>query len=327
MKSADTVLIRLLLLLFVVFIALGSSFLWWRDAVSSVSSEDTKPVIFTIQTGEGVRTIANRLKQENLIRSSTGFFLIVKFMGIGTQLQAGDFRLNRTMNAAAVAQELTHGMKDVWLTTLEGWRDEEVAGKLAKDLDIPETEFLKYAQIGYMFPDTYLIPRDSSAAGIAQIFLSTFNKKVTPQMKADSDKTGLSLKDIIILASIVEREGNTPQDRPIIAGILLKRLKADWPLQTDATLQYALGYQSQEKSWWKKFLTDADKKLQSPYNTYLNTGLPPGPISNPGLESIKSVIYPQASENWYYIHDTEGKVHFAKTLDDHNANIAKYLSN
>lgn len=144
-------------------------------------------------------------------------------------------------------------------------------------------------------------------------------------MREDAKTIDLSLGQVIILASIVEREGRSAEDRPIIAGILLKRLKADWPLQTDATLQYALGYQAREKSWWKKSLTLEDKNVRSAYNTYLNPGLPPGPISNPGIESIKAVIYPKESEYWYYLHDPAGSVHYATTIEEHNANVAQYL--
>jgi UPF0755 protein len=130
---------------------------------------------------------------------------------------------------------------------------------------------------------------------------------------------------VITLASIIEREGQTNEDRPVIAGILMNRLEAGWPLQADATLQYALGYQSKDKTWWKKTLYDEDKKINSPYNTYANPGLPPGPISNPGLASIQAAIYPKKTDYWYYLHDPAGGVHYAITLEEHNANIAKFL--
>ena len=211
------------------------------------------------------------------------------------------------------------------MTTLEGWRAEEVAAKLSKDLDIPESEFLKVAREGYMFPDTYLFPKDATVGAVARLFFSTFDAKVDEKMRADAKKTGLTFDEVMTLASIVEREGRTAEDRPMIAGILLNRLKADWPLQADATLQYALGYQVREKTWWKKELFDDDKKVKSPYNTYLNPGLPPGPIANPGIVSIKAVIYPKTSDYWYYLHDPKGGVHYGRTLEDHNRNIEKYL--
>ncbi|MFZ5845227.1 MAG: endolytic transglycosylase MltG [Patescibacteria group bacterium] len=316
---------RLGILLLVVVLLAGGGWLWWKDATAAADPTDKTPVVFVIKKGESVKSIASRLDEQGLIRSSPAFFLLIKLLGIERDLQAGDFRLNRSMDAAAVARELTHGMLDVWVTLLEGWRVEEMATKIARELDIPEAQFLAYAREGYMFPDTYLIPRDATPAAVANIFLANFDKKITSQMREDAKKSGLTLREVIILASIVEREGRTDSDRPVIAGILLKRLKAGWPLQADATLQYALGYQPNEKSWWKKSLTEADKKIKSPYNTYARAGLPPGPISNPGLAAIRAVIYPTTSDYWYYLHDLEGGVHFARTIEEHNQNIAKYL--
>lgn len=316
---------RFIVLFFVLVVVALMGWLWWNDSISPVDPDDTTPVIFVVARGDGAKTIAANLSQQNLIRSPTGFFLLVKLLGIERELQAGDFRLTRAMDAKTIGEELTHGILDLWVTILEGWRSEEVAAKIARDLDIPEQEFLKYTREGYMFPDTYLIPRDATAAAIAKMFTENFDKKVTPQMREDAKKTGLTLDEVLVLASIVEREGRTVQDRPVIAGILLKRLKADWPLQADATLQYALGYQSMEKTWWKKLLFEEDKKIRSPFNTYLTPGLPPRPISNPGLESIRAVIYSTNSDYWYYLHDPAGAVHYAKTVDEHNANVAGYL--
>jgi len=325
MKSSNTVVIRLVVFLLVALFVVGSTSLWWFDSTRAADIKNAEPVSFRVNAGDGVRTIAGNLAEDNLIRSSTAFFVLVKLMGLERNLQAGDFRLNRTMDARTVARALTHGVEDLWVTTLEGWRNEEIATVLAKNLDLPESEFLKQASIGYMFPDTYLIPQDATAGAVIGLFKSAFDKKVSPEMRADIRGTGMTEKDIITLASIVEREGRTDEDRPVIAGILLNRLKAGWPLQADATLQYALGYQSSERSWWKKALTEEDKKVRSPYNTYLNPGLPPGPISNPGLASIRAAIYPKVTDYWYYLHDPSGGVHYATDLDGHNANIEKYL--
>ncbi len=313
------------MLFFVILLSLGSGWLWWRDALAPVDPKETNLEMFVIERGEGVKNIAARLAAARLIRSSTGFYLLVKFMGIEHNLQAGDFRLNRSMDTKTIALELTHGMLDVWVTTLEGWRVEEIAAKLNKELDIPESEFIKVAREGYMFPDTYLVPRDATVGAVAILFRSTFDEKIDAPLRNDAKKTGLSLDGVITLASIVEREGRSEEDRPVIAGILLKRFKADWPLQADATLQYALGYQTEEKTWWKKNLFDEDKKIDSIYNTYLHTGLPPRPISNPGLSSIRAVIYPKETDYWYYLHDPEGRAHYARTLEEHNQNSATYL--
>ena len=134
------------------------------------------------------------------------------------------------------------------------------------------------------------------------------------------------MKQVLILASLVEREARQSSTREKVAGIILKRYLADWPLQIDATVQYVLGYQPNEKSWWKKELSEEDLKIDSPFNTYINKGLPPDPICNPSLSSIKAVI--NADENtpyWYYLTDNQGVMHYAITLEEHQNNINKYL--
>ncbi len=317
--------IRIVVLLILVALLLGGGIFWWKWGLSPVNSQDKRQRIFVVQKGDGVREIAARLKKDGLIRDQIAFFLLIKKMGIDQNLQAGDYRLSPNMNASVVAQNLTKGMLDIWVTILEGWRDEEIALKLAADLSVPEREFLKYAQEGRMFPDTYLFPKEATGAAVAKILKDNFDKKFTPILQQQARNEGLTPDEAIVLASIVEKEASGNNDRNIIAGILLKRLKKDWPLQADATVQYSLGYQPDTKTWWKKELTDFDKKIKSPYNTYQNTGLPPAPICNPGLASIKAALFPQESPYWYYLHDPEGNVHYAKTIDEHEANIAKFL--
>ncbi len=327
MKSNNTtaVLTRVIVFFLVTLVCVGGVFAWWMDSMQSVNPADQTPIAFTIHPGDGARAIATNLEAEHLIRSPTAFFILVKLMGIEKKLQAGDFRLNRSMDSRTVAEQLTHGFQDVWVTTLEGWRDEEIAAILSKHMDIPESEFLKIAHVGYMFPDTYRIPRDATAGAIVNMFRSTFDTKVTDEMRQKAAQDGMTMDQVITLASLVEREGLTDTDKPVIAGILIKRWKANWPLQVDATLQYALGYQPAEKTWWKKVLSADDRAVKSPYNTYTNPGLPPGPICNPGISSINAVLFPKASDYWYYLHDPAGGVHYAKTIEEHNANIAKYL--
>lgn len=325
MKSNKKVYSRFIIFLIVVGILGCSIWFWWKSSIAAVNSADQKPILFQISQGEGVKSIASRLYQHDLIRSPTAFYIMVKLDHLERQLQAGDFRLNKAMNTSQIAKGLTHGILDIWITTLEGWRSEEIATKVNKHLDIPETELLKYTREGYMFPDTYQIQRDATAPAIVQMFIKNFYTKVTPDMITAAEKNGLSLDQVVILASIVEREGKNDEDRPIIAGILLNRLKEKMPLQVDATLQYILGYQSKEKTWWKQELSEEDKKIESPYNTYIYTALPPKPISNPGIASIKAVIYPTKTSYMYYLHDKKGTAHYAKTFEEHTSNIRKYL--
>lgn len=317
--------IRLVILLTLFLVIGGIGVWWWNDSISAANSEDTSSKLFVIAPGENVRTIAQRLRSEGLVRDQIGFFLKVKLKGYESKIQAGDFRLSPSMNADTLLDELTHGTLDVWVTTLEGWRAKEVALKFAQELSVPESEFLKHAKEGYLFPDTYLVNKDASAAAIVSMMMDNFDNRVTDDIITSIEAQGLSFEEGIVLASIVEREGRTDTDRPVIAGILLKRLQSDWPLQADATLQYILDYQESEKTYWKKTLYNEDKEVDSPYNTYLHKGLPPAPISNPGLASIKSVASPQTSEYWYYLHSPDGQVHYATTLEEHEQNISNYL--
>lgn len=295
------------------------------NGIRPVNDQSTEVSTFTINSGESVKSIVSRLSDEKLISSPTVFFILIKLKGIEKNLQAGEFRLSKSMPADVIAEELMHGTKDTWITIIEGWRSEEVAAEVSHLFNIPESEFLKYAKEGYLFPDTYSIPRDATASALVDFFVSNFYKKVTPEMLQQLAKQKKSLDDTVILASIVEREGKSSADKPIIAGILINRLNNEIPLQADATLQYVLGYQPHEKTWWKKDLYNNDKDIDSKYNTYKYTGLPPKPISNPGLDSIKAVIYPQMTNYFYYLHDANGNIHYAVTLDEHNKNIQKYL--
>lgn len=316
---------RLIVFLILLLFFFSMSTLWFEEGMKPVNPQDKTQKIFVIKKGEGVREIAVRLKKEGLIRSPLAFFLLVRFLEIPQEIQAGDFRLNTSMNAKSIAQSLTHGTLDVWMTALEGWRVEEIALALAQELAIPEQEFLKVVKEGYMFPDTYLIPKEATAGAVAQIFYKNFESKFDVHLKSEARRKGLNEKQVLILASIVEREAKYEEDRPIVAGILLKRYKKNWPLQADATIQYALGYQPEQKSWWKRSLTKEDLKIDSPYNTYEKSGLPPTAICNPGLLSIKAVIYSQETDYWYYLSDKEGKMHYAETFEEHNQNIERYL--
>ncbi|MBI5452164.1 endolytic transglycosylase MltG [Candidatus Gottesmanbacteria bacterium] len=317
---------KFIILLGILLIFIVSIFLWWYQAIKPSNPANTTPLIFSIKRGEGIRTIAEHLQKQDLIRSSVAFFLIARFGGLDNNIQAGDFRLNPAMDLYTVINTLTHGTIDVWITILEGWRNEEIALVLARQLNIPEQEFLKVAREGYMFPDTYLIPKDAEAAAVTKIFLSNFDNKVTPEVKMRAKAKKLSLDEVITVASMVEREAKFKEDRPLVASVILNRLSLGMKLDIDATVQYALGYQTKEKTWWKKELTIEDLDIDSPYNTYKNPGLPPKPIANPGIDAIVGVVDAPATNYIYYISDKTGRLHFGRTIEEHNSNIAKYLN-
>ena len=319
---------RLLAPLLILIVVLVFGLVWYKEGVLPIDAKDQAAKIFVIQPGASVSTIARNLENEKLIRSRLAFYVLVKMTGLEKKIQYGDFRLTRQMSAYEIAQELTHGTLDVWVTIIEGMRTEEIARILSRELDVPESIFIAVAseKEGYLFPDTYLIPKGVSAEQVVAILEQNFNNKVDNQIRANLTKVGLSLSEGIILASLLEREAQSYADKQIVAGILLNRLEIDMALQIDASVQYALGYIAKEKSWWKQTLTLADLKIDSPYNTYLYPGLPPGPIANPGLESILAVVNAKSSDYIFYLTDNEGKMHYSQTLEEHNQKVAKYLN-
>lgn len=316
---------KIYILFFLISVIFIGAFIWWNQAIKPADPLDKNQINFSIKKGENVRIIADKLNKQGLLRSPIAFFLLARFGGIANTIQAGTFRLSPSMDLFTLAKNLTHGTEDVKITIIEGWRNEEIALVLAKELNIPEGEFLKKAQIGYMFPDTYLIPKDSTEDAAIKIITDNFNKKVKDDIIEKARVKNLSLNDLITIASMVEREAKYERDRPLVASVILNRLKIDMKLDIDATVQYALGYQPLSKTWWKKELSEEDLSIDSPFNTYKISGLPPTPISNPGLAVIQAVVNAPNTDFLYYVSDDRGNTYFAKTIEEHNINISKYL--
>ena len=297
--------------------------IWWIHGASAVNKQDRTQKIFTVQKGAATRTIANNLKQNGLVNDPVIFFLILKSHGYDRRIQAGDFRLSPSMSAEQIGEALTHGALDIWVTIPEGKRADEIADLLKAKIPSYQESWrqILVSEEGTLFPDTYLIPRDATINLISHTMTQNFEQKYE---SLGTNSTGYSKEDIIKLASVIEREGKTPSDMGLIASVLYNRLKAGMSLDVDATVQYALGYQPAEQSWWKKTLTIQDLQIDSPYNTYKNTGLPPTPIANPGANALEAALTPASSDYLFYITDKHGVFHFAKTLNEQNANIAKY---
>jgi UPF0755 protein len=200
-----------------------------------------------------------------------------------------------------------------------------MAEKLNQQLGINKSDFIKLAKEGYMFPDTYDFAPNATAADVVKVLKDNFDKKYTASLQQKIQAKGFNSVQGVILASLVEREARSDEVRKNVASIMLKRLEVGMPLNIDATVQYALGYQAAEKNWWKKSLTYDDLKINSPYNTYLYQGLPPGPICNPSLSSLNAVANADTSIPYlYYFHDLQGNTYYAKTLEEHEANVAKH---
>jgi UPF0755 protein len=254
--------------------------------------------------------------------------------GIASELQAGDFRLSPSMNLFEITQNLTHGTVDIRLTIPEGFRREEIAETLVDTFAKQGVEFNKEDFVlktknleGSLFPDTYLIPKTASAEQVVKYFTDNFNKKFSTL----TNNSGLNKRQMVILASLIEREAKRDKDRPIIAGILLKRLKKGWPLQVDATVQYAKANVVCQKpgescNWWAVVSSGDLKDIESLYNTYKYQDLPPTAICNPGLSSLKAAAGPQDSDYWFYLSDPSGNMHYAVTNEEQEKNISKYLN-
>lgn len=314
---------RLYITLAILAVVVVISFAWWKRGISPVNSKDNTPKIFIIEKGQGVRIIAKNLKNQELIKDQVVFFLLTKQLGLDSKIQAGSFRLNPAMKASEIANQLTVGTLDVWVTIPEGKRSGEIADTLKKTMPNYkpswDEELEKYE--GSLFPDTYLFPKDSTIDTIISVMTNNFEEKYKT---LDTSKVNFSKEEIIILASLIEREAKHSNDRPLVSSVIHNRLNAGMKLDIDATLQYILGYQKDQKRWWKEGLTDQDKLINSSYNTYRVAGLPPGPISNPGLASLEAAVSPADTSYLYYITDSSGKNRYAETFAQHQANINKY---
>lgn len=320
---------RFPVLLVALLMAAGAA-IWWKYAGSPVNPRDTTARTFIIARGDDVRQIANKLWQQNLIHDPVSFFLLIKRLGIEKNIQAGSFHLAPSMSEAEIAQKLTLGTEDMWITFPEGWRSEQILDYLqSQKIDDGNwdmaTEVKQWQPSeGKYFPETYLVPKLITVSGVRALMNQTFNERFTQQLQTDAQAANLTPEQVVILASLVEREAKYPADRPIVARVLLNRLVAGMALDVDATVQYAVGYTAAD-GWWKKELAIDDLKIKSPYNTYTNPGLPPGPICNPGLSAIKAVVYPDKNNYLFYLTGNDGQMHYARTLEEHNQNVAKYL--
>lgn len=299
-----------------------SLFVWWKNGAAAVNTRSHEQKLFVIARGATVREIGKNLKDEGLIRDPIVFFLYIKKQGSDKSIQAGDYRLSPAMDLRKLVDTLNHGTLDVWVTVPEGYRADEIADLLKKNVKTYKDSWREELNNneGFLFPDTYLIPTDASIETIITIMKNNFYKKIEELGIKENDP---SLKETVIVASIVEREAKNAEDKAGVASVLYNRLRIGMPLQVDASVQYVLG---KDGAWWKN-PTSQDLKVDSTYNTYLNPGLTPGPISNPGLEALKVSYNPPKTSYLYYVSDDKGRLHFANTLDSHNKNINKYLNN
>jgi UPF0755 protein len=244
------------------------------------------------------------------------------------KLQSGTFHLSKSMTPNELVAALSQGTDDIWVTIPEGWRQEQIANYFST-LEFPafnQEDFLALSidDEGKLFPDTYLFAKESTAQTIYQTLINTFQQKVIIGLEDELNDAKRPFDQILVMASIVQREAKGYEQMRHVAGILWNRFEIKMALQADATLQYAKGYDQQTNAWWS-VPSAKDKTLNSVFNTYTNPGLPPKPISNPGLDAIKATLDPLETKDMFYLHDPNGGIHYAQTLEEHSANVQQYL--
>lgn len=307
-------------------------FFGWQWLISPVLPNTAKQNKFVVKRGEDLSTISQHLEKEGLIKNALVFKVLVLSQKLSRSIQGGSFEISPSLSTPEIIALLVKSPQDIWITFPEGWRKEQFSQRLATSLGgFDYQEFLDLVKDteGYLFPDTYLFPRESSPSAVIKVLANNFERKFSPELEREAERKDLTQKQVVILASIIERETRYDQDRPIVAGILLKRWQNNWPLQADATIQYAIansGISSGQalEDWWP-VVKKEDLMIDSPYNTYTHKGLPPGPICNPGLATIKAVVYSQQTPYWFYLSDKDGQTHYAATIEEHNRNITKFL--
>jgi peptidoglycan lytic transglycosylase G len=314
-----------------------STLLLWHDGLLTQPRDPTSSEqSFKIGSGESVDEIASRLESSGLISSATAFRDYLVYSGLDTTIQTGDFTLSAAMPPLAIAAKLQDGTPtQVLFAILPGWRMEEVAASLpTSGLNISPEEFLAAARKphieldylpadataeGFLFPMQYTLPRGIRADELVKTLLQNFDLYLSPEIQQGIKAQGLTVYQAVILASIIQRESVVDDEMPMIASVFLNRLGAGMKLETDPSVQYAVGWDSNKSTWWKNPLAASDLQVESPYNTYLYPGLPPAPISNPSLAALRAVAFP-AKSSYYYFRarcDGSGLHAFAETYDEH----------
>ena len=310
-------------------------------------SASPKPVSVSVEQGQGVIEIGEALEDAGVIDSAIQFRVLVALLGYDKMLQAGDYEFEPDMPALQVVYRMRRGIVSPnFVTVVEGWRLEEIAGALDERGIISREEFLEAAVAGnfdfdflirlgpetslegYLLPATYFYRRSDAAEDVIQQMLEAMDKGFTKELRSEALDAGLTMHGVLTLASIIEREAKVAAERPIMAQVFLKRLRLAIALEADPTVQYAVAEDPasvEEFGYWKTELTKDDLGVDSLYNTYRYSGLPPGPIAAPRLESILAVIRPADTNYLFFVAKPNGSHAFAETFEEHQRNIEEFL--
>lgn len=323
-----------LVLLIVLIICTYSGYQYYSSLKLPVDKSSTENIVINIPKGSSSSKIASILKEKNVIRNEFYFRVISKQRKIGGKYQAGEYKLNKAMDIDEIIDKLINGdiyVETVKFTIPEGFELKQIVDRLTsidefninkeKLMDVIENEDFEFDFLkdipkgknrleGFLFPDTYEVKNSITEKELILKMLNRFDKIFEKKYYAKAKELNMSINDVIALASIIEREARVDSERPIISSVFHNRLKKDMLLQSCATVQYALGER-------KEKLTTKDTKINSPYNTYINLGLPPMPIASPGKASIQAALYPDDSKYLYFVAKGDGSHVFSKTYQEH----------
>lgn len=294
----------------------------WKTIIVAPLNFPTGTIV-TINKGDSVRQVSKVFERDNIIKSNSIFQFFIVAIGGDKGIVAGDYSFDKPEPVYAIARRVVQGdlrLEANKITLPEGITIKEMAGIFSKQIpNFDRQDFISNStnKEGYLFPDTYFFYPTAKTDNVLELLQNNFDAKIKPFLP-EIARSGHSLNDIVTMASIIEGESAKGQERPIVAGILWKRISKNMPLQVDATFKYILNKKSSD-------LTLTDLKIDSPYNTYIHRGLPPGPISNPGISAIQAALNPVASPYYYYLHDDKGQIHYATNFEEHKANKKKYL--
>jgi UPF0755 protein len=310
----------------------GTFFLVYRVFFSAPPVAEGEPRRFVVSLSEEGNSVMPRLLAEDFAINDRGLRFALRVRGcVVDTIAPGAYRVGKTMNAFRLAGILCGEPYMKWVVIPEGYRKEEIADVLARQLGWDAETVARWIAVdtaidadyveGVYFPDTYLIPTSETSSEVAERMRARFNERFAP-LAPEVAKQNIKWTTLLKVASLVQREAAGKSDMPLIAGVIWNRLLNDQRLEIDTTLQYMKG--NAKDGWWPR-VTPEDKAIDSPYNTYRYSGLPPRPIANPGYAAIEAALFPEATECFFYLHDPEGNIHCAKDYEGHKANIEEYL--
>jgi UPF0755 protein len=311
-----------------------------KEALTNPADPAGNVAPFDIELGESATSVALRLQHEGLIRDANAFRIFLVYSGLDRGIQAGRYEINPRLTAVEIGRALQDSTpQQVTFQILAGWRLEEIAAALpTSGLNVRPEDFLEAARNpagrepdgwpelstleGFLLPGGYKIDRSVTTDELIHIFTSRFDESITADLRAAYEREGLSLAQAVTLASIVQRETMVTEEEPTIASVFINRLNAGMKLDSDASVQYAVGFNDGQNTWWTNPLSNDDLQKNSPYNTYISEGLPPGPICNPSLEALQAVAYPAQTAYFYFRArcDNSGRHVFVETYEQHLQN-------